>query len=127
MRKFVTGAAAMVAAAGATLAVSAPQANAAGYYYGAIAISYSTGYIGYSYDYADSGTAESRAVSQCGQADCQAVEWFANGCGAVAYSRSTGTWSWGYAASRLGAQNRALSYNNAGAAIVHWNCTSNHG
>lgn len=128
VKKFATGAAAAVVAAGAALSISAPHAHAATYYYGAIAISTRTGNIGYTYDQPSSGVAQTRAVAVCGAGDCRSVVWFANACGAVAYSRSSGTWSWAYAGSRIGAQNRALNANgSAGARIVHWNCTSNHG
>ncbi|WP_167837553.1 DUF4189 domain-containing protein [Nocardia altamirensis] len=126
VKKFVSGAAVLVAA-GCALAFSAPAAQAAPYNYGAIALSTSTGLIGYSYDYPDSAAAQSRAVRQCGAGDCQSVVWFANGCGAVAYSSRTGTYSWSYAASRSRAQSKALSNNYSDAYIVHWNCTSNHG
>ncbi|WP_405165777.1 DUF4189 domain-containing protein [Nocardia sp. NBC_01499] len=126
MKKFVTGAA-IAAAASCALAISAPAAQAKAYNYGAIALSTSTGLIGYSYDYPDSAGAQARAVRGCGAGDCATVVWFANGCGAVAYSRHSGAYSWGYAASRAGAQGKALSNNNSDAYIVHWNCTSNHG
>lgn len=126
MKKVATGVAAL-AAVGAALAVSAPAANAYTNNYGAIALSTSTGLIGYSYDYPNSAAAEQRAVNSCGAADCQSVVWFRNGCGAVAYSSDTGTWSWGYASSRRSAQGQALAHNDSDAYIVHWNCTSNHG
>ncbi|MGQ4597618.1 DUF4189 domain-containing protein [Nocardia sp. R6R-6] len=126
MKKFATGVAAL-AAAGTALAVSAPAAHAYTDNYGAIALSTSTGLIGYSYDYPDSASARRRAVSSCGVGDCSTVVWFRNGCGAVAYSSGTGTWSWGYASSRRSAQGQALLRNDSDAYIVHWNCTSNHG
>lgn len=126
VKKFVTGAA-IVAAASCALAISAPAAHAKAYNYGAIALSTSTGLIGYSYDYPDSAAAQARAVRSCGAGDCESVVWFANGCGAVAYSNRSGAYSWAYAASRGRAQSKALSYNDSGAYIVHWNCTSNHG
>ncbi|WP_330229538.1 DUF4189 domain-containing protein [Nocardia sp. NBC_00508] len=126
MKKFATGVAAL-AAAGTVLAVSAPAANAYTNNYGAIALSTSTGLIGYSYDYPDSASAQRRAVSSCGAADCSTVVWFRNGCGAVAYSSNSGSWSWGYASSRRAAQGQALAHNDSAAYIVHWNCTSNHG
>ncbi|MFC8046610.1 DUF4189 domain-containing protein [Nocardia sp. NPDC057353] len=125
MKKFVSGVV-VAAAVGSALTLGAPSAQAARYYYGAIALSTSTGYIGYSYDYSDVDTAESRALSSCDAADCQSVVWFANGCGAVAYSDRTATWSWAYGDSRRTAQSRALGENYSDAAIVHWNCTSNH-
>ncbi|MGO4613445.1 DUF4189 domain-containing protein [Nocardia sp. 2YAB30] len=126
MKKLATGVA-MLAAAGTALSVSAPAAHAYTNNYGAIALSTSTGLIGYSYDYPDSAAAKRRAISSCGAADCSSVLWFANGCGAVAYSGDNGTWSWAYASSRRAAQSRALSNNYSDAYIVHWNCTSNHG
>ncbi|QIS05083.1 DUF4189 domain-containing protein [Nocardia brasiliensis] len=126
VKKFLTGAA-VIAATGCALAISAPAAQAKPYNYGAIALSTSTGLIGYSYDYPDSSSAQARAVRSCGARDCETVVWFANGCGAVAYSNRTGNYSWAYAASRRSAQSKALSYNNSDAYVVHWNCTSNHG
>ncbi len=103
MKKISTGAA-ILAAAGCALAITAPAAQAAPYNYGAIALSTSTGLIGYSYDYPDSSSAKARAVRSCGAGDCEVVVWFANGCGAVAYSNSTGNYSWGYAGSRRSAR-----------------------
>ncbi|MEU7767399.1 DUF4189 domain-containing protein [Nocardia sp. NPDC049190] len=126
MQKFAT-CLVVLAAAGIISSVHSPAAYARTSNYGAIALSTSTGSIGYSYDYPDSAAAQRRAVSSCGASDCSSVVWFANGCGAVAYSADTGTWSWGYAASRRAAQSRALSHNDSDAYIVHWNCTSNHG
>lgn len=126
VKKFLSGVV-VAAAVGSALTLGAPSAQAARYYYGAIALSPSTGLIGYSYDYPDVDAAESRALDQCGVNDCQSLVWFANGCGAVAYSQRTGTWSWAYGASRRTAQSRALSENFSDASIVHWNCTSNHG
>ncbi|WP_280253360.1 DUF4189 domain-containing protein [Nocardia abscessus] len=126
MKKFATGVAAL-AAVGSALAVSTPTAHAYTNNYGAIALSTSTGLIGYSYDYPTSSAAQQRAVSSCGAADCESVVWFRNGCGAVAYSSGSGSWSWGYASSRRSAQSQALRHNDSDAYIVHWNCTSNHG
>ena len=125
MKKFVKRAAVVAAAAGSALAITPPAANAASYY-GAIAISFDTGYIGYTYDYPNSAEARSRSVTACGVGDCESVVWFANGCGAVAYARG-GYWSWAYGPSRSSAQSGALQRNRgAGAYIVHWNCTTNH-
>ncbi|WP_067656158.1 DUF4189 domain-containing protein [Nocardia harenae] len=125
MKKFVSGVA-VAAAVGSALTLGAPSAQAARSYYGAIALSPATGLIGYSYDYADVDQATARALSSCGAADCQSLVWFANGCGAVAYSERTSTWSWAYGASRRSAQSLALNENYSDATIVHWNCTSNH-
>jgi hypothetical protein len=127
MNKFVTRAAVVTAAVGAVLTVAPGPASAQRNYYGAIAISFDSGNIGYSYDYGDVGSAKNRAINGCGYGDCQSVVWFSNGCGAVAYAPG-GYWSWSYGRSRGAAQSSALGANRgSGAYIVHWNCTSNHG
>lgn len=122
MKKLVGSA--VIAAAMATCAATA---SASGPNYGAIALSSSTGLIGYSYDYTELAGAKARALRGCGAADCELVVWFANGCGAVAYSGRTRTYSWAFATSRGRAQSQALSDNYSDAYIAHWNCTSNHG
>ncbi|MBF6132539.1 DUF4189 domain-containing protein [Nocardia otitidiscaviarum] len=125
MKKIVSGAAAVIAAAGSLLAVTAAPANAAGYNYGAIALSSSTGSIGYSYDYASRAAAQDAALSECRGMDCKIVARFANGCGAVAYSRQ-GYYTFGAAESRSAARNQALDRNLSDATIIHWNCTSGY-
>ncbi|MFE2996179.1 DUF4189 domain-containing protein [Nocardia sp. NPDC059246] len=127
MKKIVSGAAVMVAAAGSLLAATAAPANAyQDYYYGAIALSPSTGHIGYSYDYSDSPSAQNAAMSSCPQADCHIVARFANGCGAIAYSSRDGYYTFGAASSRSAAKSQALGRNSGDATIIHWNCTTGY-
>lgn len=126
MNKIVARAAVIAATAGAAIAVATGSASASADNYGAIAISTSTGAIGWSYDYASQATAESVALGNCNAADCSAVVWFANGCGAVSKAPN-GAWGWGYAASRAGAEAQALSHTEgANAEVVRWVCTTGH-
>ena len=112
--------------AGAVLAVAAGPADAAAYNYGAIAISRQTGSSGYSYNYSSAAAAEAQAVSNCGVADCQAVVWFANGCGAVAQATDQ-SWGWGWGSSLYTAESYALAGTSGnGARIVSWACTTSH-
>ncbi|WKY54667.1 DUF4189 domain-containing protein [Nocardia seriolae] len=127
LKKIVSGAAVMVAAAGSLLAGTAAPANAyQDYNYGAIALSLSTGRIGYSYDYSDAASARNAAISSCTYNDCKIVARFANGCGAVAYSARQGYYTFGAASSRVTAKNQALADNAADATIIHWNCTTGY-
>ncbi|MEC3914780.1 DUF4189 domain-containing protein [Nocardia sp. CDC160] len=127
MKKIVSGAAVMVAAAGSLLVGTAAPANAyQDYYFGAIALSVSTGHIGYSYDYDDSPSAQNAAMSSCTYNDCKIVAKFANGCGAIAYSSRSGYYTFGAASSRIAAKNQALSRNSGDATIIHWNCTTGY-
>ncbi|RMI28527.1 DUF4189 domain-containing protein [Nocardia stercoris] len=128
MKKFTTMVAVFVASIAAVLASSAAPARAYTDYYGAIALSRSTGTYGYSYDYDSFSQAEDAAVSQClragGGSDCEAKISWANGCGAIALSRDY--WSYGSAATLAGAKRDALSSNPEPASIEHWNCTSGY-
>lgn len=74
--------------------------------YGAIAYSPSTGYYGASWGYDAQGSAEDRALYECGQTDCQ-VMWFRNAYGALAVGYDSWGASWGATASE--AQQSALS------------------
>ncbi|MFI9510189.1 DUF4189 domain-containing protein [Nocardia sp. NPDC052566] len=123
MKKFVTGAAVLVAAVGSVL-VSAPPAHAASNYYGAIAVSSSTGRYGYSYDYPSYAAAEGRALSGCGAGDCKVLVSWRNGCGALAYSSKY--WSAGAASTLPAARSKALAANPYSAVIEHWNCTTGY-
>jgi Domain of unknown function (DUF4189) len=114
------------ALAGTVLAVAASPANADAYNYGAIAISRQTGSTGYSYNYSSRAAAEAQAISKCGVADCQAVVWFANGCGAAAQATDQ-SWGWGWGSSLSIAESYALAGTSGnGARIVSWACTSGH-
>ncbi|WP_162958302.1 DUF4189 domain-containing protein [Nocardia yunnanensis] len=127
MKKIVTGAAVLVAAAGSLVVGTAAPANAnQDYNFGAIALSLSTGRIGYSYDYSDSPSAKTAAMNSCTYDDCKIVAKFANGCGAVAYSHRDGYYTFGAASSRVDAKNQALSRNSGDATIIHWNCTTGY-
>lgn len=127
MKKFVTGAAVMVATAGSLLAGTAAPANAYNdYNYGAIALSPSTGRIGYSTDYGDTNGAQNGAMSECRYDDCRVVARFANGCGAVAYSGRAGLYTYGASSSRSAARTQALNRNRSDATVIHWNCTTGY-
>jgi Domain of unknown function (DUF4189) len=63
--------------------------------YGAIAYSPGSGAFGYSNNYANRSSAEKRALSDCGKADCVVASWFYNDCGAVAIS-GDGSWGGGH-------------------------------
>ncbi|WP_405138978.1 DUF4189 domain-containing protein [Nocardia sp. NBC_01388] len=125
MKKIVSGAAMMVAAAGSLLVSTAAPAGASTDNFGAIALSPSTGHIGYSYDYSDRGSAQDGAMSSCSFNDCRVVATFANGCGAVAYS-PRGYYTYGADYSRSSARTQALNRNYSDATIVHWNCTTGY-
>ena len=126
MNKIATRTALLAVTAGAGLSFAAGPAAAYSDYYGAIAVSVSTGNVGYSYDYESVGEAESAAIAKCGAGDCQSLVWVANGCAAVAQAPNL-EWGSGYGASRADAEAAAIAgtagYN---AEIIAWTCTSGH-
>ncbi|WP_330179286.1 DUF4189 domain-containing protein [Nocardia sp. NBC_01503] len=126
LKKIVSGAAVMVAAVGSLLVGTAAPAGAYTDNFGAIALSPSTGRIGYSYDYSDRDSAKDGAMQSCTFDDCRVVASFANGCGAVAYSRRAGLYTYGAAYSRSTARTQALNRNSSDATIIHWNCTTGY-
>jgi hypothetical protein len=87
---------------------NASAANA----FGALAIdSYRGSQYGYSYNYPNLVDARARAVKECG-ANCTVVLTFQNTCAAFAadQSEANGANGWGYAPTKEGAQQYALSY-----------------
>jgi hypothetical protein len=92
--KKITLAAVLAATTGSLLAATIAPAQAQDRdYYGAIAVSISTGYYGWSYDYDSYASAEQAAVSRClsagGSGDCAAKIAWRDGCGAIASSETT--------------------------------------
>src|SRR3954467_13122448 len=85
--------------------ITAPTAGALGW--GAIAISPTTGTVGYSKGLNSAIEAEQAAVRLCKTRDCRAVVNFTKACGAVAQALNT-AWGWGWDLSSSGAQNKAL-------------------
>jgi Domain of unknown function (DUF4189) len=103
--------------------ITAPTAGALGW--GAIAISPTTGSVGYSGGRNSTIEAEQAAVALCKAGDCRAVVNFTKACGAVAQASNT-SWGWGSDPSSTGAQNRALiscSQHGAGCRVVGWICS----
>ena len=103
--------------------ITAPTAGALGW--GAIAISPTTGRVGYSQGLNSAIEAEQAAVGLCKARDCRAVVNFTNACGAVAQAFNT-SWGWGWDHSSIGAQNKALiscSQYGAGCRVAGWICS----
>ena len=103
--------------------ITAPTAGALGW--GAIAISPTTGKVGYSAGLNSAIQAERVAVGLCKARDCRAVVNFTKECGAVAQASNT-SWGWGLDHSSTGAQNRALtscSQYGTGCRVVGWICS----
>ena len=86
--------------------ITAPTAGALGW--GAIAISATTGKVGYSAGRNSAIEAEQAAVGLCKARDCRAVVNFTNACGAVAQSIQNTSWAWGWDHNSTAAQNSAL-------------------
>ena len=83
-------------------------------YYGALAFSPATHATGDSYNYSSQTAAENAAVQYCGHADCYAVAWFENSCGAIAVAPTgqvgCGTASSGEAAEALALANCEIAH-----------------
>src|SRR6478672_13848458 len=104
--------------------ITAPTAGALGW--GAIAISATTGGVGYSAGRNSAIEAEQAAVGLCKARDCRAVVNFTKACGAVAQSIENTSWGWGLDHDSTGAQNKALvscSQHGAGCRVVGWICS----
>jgi ABC-type sugar transport system substrate-binding protein len=104
--------------------ITAPTAGALGW--GAIAISPTTGRVGYSQGLNSAIEAEQAAVGLCKARDCRAVVNFTKACGAVAQSIQNTSWGWGWDHSSTGAQNKALiscSQYGAGCRVAGWICS----
>ncbi|MEZ5212050.1 MULTISPECIES: DUF4189 domain-containing protein [unclassified Gordonia (in: high G+C Gram-positive bacteria)] len=123
-RLAVVGLAVLGAGTALTVSAVADPAPAHAYaYYGALALSPSTGATGRAWDYQDAASASSAAVGACGYTDCKVVVHIVNGCGAIASSPSY--WGYGGASDLYTAQSNAL-YNAGGGYIYDWLCTSGH-
>ncbi|MET4164514.1 MULTISPECIES: DUF4189 domain-containing protein [Gordonia] len=124
----VTVLAASVAATASALvgtAVADPAPAHAYYdYYGALALSPSTGSVGRALDYGSYAAASAAATRVCPADDCRVVAQFVNGCGAIASSPSY--WGYGTGSRLYTAQANALYYAGGGS-IYYWGCTSGHG
>jgi ABC-type sugar transport system substrate-binding protein len=104
--------------------ITAPTAGALGW--GAIAISPTTGRVGYSQGLNSAIEAEQAAVGLCKSRDCRAVVNFTKACGAVAQSIQNTSWGWGWDHDSIGAQNKALitcSQYGAGCRVAGWICS----
>jgi serine/threonine-protein kinase len=107
--------------------VSAPSA-AADDTWGAIALSQSSGAIGYSYRHAYEDDAGYDAVNRCSAhaRDCKVVVTFVNACGAVAYGRGGG-YGVAWNANAKAAQRRAMAECQARTRqcrILRWQCSN---
>lgn len=83
-RKAALGVVVASAATCAMVGSVAGEARAAGNYYGALALSSSTGAVASAVNYPDAAAAETAARDQCGIRDCRVVVQFWNACGSVA-------------------------------------------
>jgi len=124
-RRLVTAALAVLGTGAALTVPTAidPAPADAVNYYGALALSPSTGATGRAWDYPNSREANSAANGACGYTDCRVVASFVNGCGAIASSPSY--WGYGWASDLYTAQSIALNYAGGGY-VYDWLCTSGH-
>lgn len=121
MKKFIYRGAIGTAIVGATMATMVSPAEAA-VNWGAVAVGE---YYGSAWDYATEGAAMDGALSRAGWGG-DVLATFANGCGAISYSPSTGTYWGGNGASLSEAQNDSLARNYGDAYVDYWACTSGH-
>ncbi|MDR2280349.1 MAG: DUF4189 domain-containing protein [Gordonia sp. (in: high G+C Gram-positive bacteria)] len=97
-------------------------------YYGSIAVSRTTGDVGYSINNRTQAEAVSAAMTQCGASTCETVVRFWNACGAVAQSQANLYWGWGWAPTRQGAIDQATSHvQGAQPKLLTAQCTTNAG
>ncbi|WP_336793266.1 DUF4189 domain-containing protein [Gordonia malaquae] len=97
-------------------------------YYGAIAMSTSTGDVGYSINNRTQAEADSAALSQCSASSCTTVLRFWNACGSIAQSQANLYWGWGWSTTRQGAIDEATSQvRGADPKVLTTQCTINAG
>ncbi|MET9024632.1 MULTISPECIES: DUF4189 domain-containing protein [Nocardia] len=104
--KAALGLAAVSAATCAVVGAPAGAAHAATYY-GALALSPSTGAVTSAVDYASAAAADAAARAQCGVTDCQTVVQFWNACGSVVRG-ADGKHGWAWGPTRAEAERRAI-------------------
>ncbi|MBF6073923.1 DUF4189 domain-containing protein [Nocardia beijingensis] len=104
--KAAIGLAAVSAAACAIVGAPAGEARAATYY-GALALSSSTGVVTSAVDYTSAAAADSAARAHCGAPDCRTVVQFWNACGSVARG-ADGKHGSAWGATRAEAERRAI-------------------
>ena len=79
------------------LAIALPSTLLAADLFGAIAYSPTNGAHGWAKDHPSRAAAQKAARAACSKhaADCKAVLWFKNGCGALSVSEKVYGWGWG--------------------------------
>ncbi|GAB3132407.1 DUF4189 domain-containing protein [Tsukamurella serpentis] len=120
-KKTFVAAVATASVAGGIHVTAAPAANAA-LNFGAIAVA-ANGAMGRAWDYSSPAAAERAALASCGWGSCKVLASFANGCGAVAATRTR--FQGGTGRSLYAAQRSAISLAGGGS-IMAWQCTSGH-
>ena len=93
--------------------------------YGAIAYSGSSDRCGVSFNLRSRADAEKRAISECGESDCEVKVWFRNGCGALA-TGSDGSIGWAWSGNKAGAEKNALhecGKRSGGCRVRCWACS----
>ncbi|WP_054812989.1 DUF4189 domain-containing protein [Nocardia arizonensis] len=93
-----------IAAAG----VGAGIADAAGSYYGTLAVSRSTGKVVAAVDHPTRVKADAEAIRECAVYDCELVQRFVDGCAAIARG-ADGKYGWAAAATRTEAEQIAIA------------------
>lgn len=124
--------AATTPAAVAAQAEANVAAKAARNYYGAIALAYTGGAVGWSYDYSTKRSALNRAQRECKSASnfpssCHKIAWVRNGCLALAVrwnGSNIAHWGWGSASSKRAAYNRALDECGSNCRKRAYTCTT---
>jgi len=111
--------------------VAASSCASYAFAYGALAIDENQGdQYGFAYNYASSGEAQNRALSECGSG-CSIVKTFSSGCAAYAADQAYGStvYGWGTGSGSGQAQSTAMQYcqSNGGSQCVvrAWGCNSN--
>ncbi|MFI9506514.1 DUF4189 domain-containing protein [Nocardia sp. NPDC052566] len=87
---------AAMSATASTMAAAGTAHAGGGDRYGAIAISFETGELGYAVNLSTAAEVERIAIEQCGRVDCGVYVNFVNACGAVAVAPDGSlAWTWG--------------------------------
>ncbi|MFD5180533.1 DUF4189 domain-containing protein [Nocardia sp. NPDC058379] len=113
---------AVIAAAGAGMAITAAPAGASADRWASIAISPSTGHHGYAADFDSQAGAEATAVEECGESDCFAYVDASSGWCIAAAHTSSGQWSWARATNRTSTEGMALASLGGDAVVARWVC-----
>ncbi|MET7768893.1 DUF4189 domain-containing protein [Nocardia sp. NPDC005366] len=108
LRKSALAVAVSSTAAFAVIGAGSGPADAAGKYYGTLAVSRTTGKVVAAVDHPSRVSADAEAIRECAVYDCELVQRFVDGCAAIARG-ADGRYGWAAAGTRTEAEQFAIA------------------